>query len=75
MYGFTLKETHHGNPGEKLILTKGIVVNLRLATNLPGNSPVKYWASPARGFKWPAKTVQWARDVGVGLLDEDVSVT
>ena len=74
MYGFTLKETHHGNPGEKRILPKGMVVKLCLASNLPGDSPIKYWASPLHEFPWPIDTAEWSRDVGVGLCDKDVGV-
>lgn len=74
MYGFTLKETHHGNPGEKRILPKDMRVKLRPASNLPDDSPIKYWASPIKGFRWPADTVQWAKNVGVGLCADDVDI-
>lgn len=73
MIGKTLKETHHGNPGEKRILPAGILVNLEPASNLPDDSPIKYWAKPLEGYEWPKDTADWA-EVGVGLYVDDVTL-
>lgn len=74
MTGKTLTETIHGNPGEKRILPAGLKVELRLATNLPVDSSIKFWASPISGHTWPLKTATWAATVGVGLSFADVSI-
>lgn len=74
MIGITRNETHHGNPGERRTLPKGLLVNLQPTTNLPDDSPIKYWASPLPDHPWPADTARWAEDVGVGLHAEDVMV-
>ncbi len=56
-----IDETIHGNPGERRILPANTLVVIVPATNLPPDSPVKYWASPVRGHPWPAGTEAWAR--------------
>ena len=78
--GKTRGETIHGNPGESRRLPAGIIVGLLRASNLPPDSPIKWWAHPLPvgvipdPVEWPANTVAWARDVGVGLHAGDVEV-
>ena len=70
----TTRETVHGNPGERRILPANIIVVIEPASNLPPDSPIKYWAHPVAGHPWPAETERWAEDVGVGLSAEDVAM-
>ena len=70
----TTRETVHGNPGERRILPANTLVVIEPASNLPPDSPIKYWASPVGGHPWPAETEAWAEDVGVGLHEEDVAL-
>lgn len=72
MIGITIKGTTHGNPCEHRILHKGTKVKLVTASNMPDNSPIKYWAHPLSGHLWPKNTMQWSKDVGVGLHEDDV---
>jgi hypothetical protein len=70
----TTRETIHGNPGERRSLPANILVVLIPASNLPANSPIKYWAHPVERHPWPAETKAWAEDVGVGLHANDVAL-
>lgn len=70
----TTVETIHGNPGEQRILPANTLVVVVPATNLPSDSPIKYWAYPVEGHPWPAETEAWAEDVGVGLSAADVAL-
>jgi len=72
--GVTLKETRHGNPGERRVLPAGTLVELQPASNLPTDSPIKWWAHPVEGHPWPEDTARWAEDVGVGLYADDVEI-
>jgi hypothetical protein len=77
MTALTVKETVHGNPGERRVLPKGIRVIVVPATNLPADSKIKWWASPIFGYGalnngWPKETADWAEAVGVGLEDGDI---
>ena len=63
----------HGNPGERRLLPANTLVVLVPASNLPPDSPIKYWAHPVEGHPWPAETKAWAEDVGVGLHADDVA--
>jgi len=74
MYGLTIRETWHGNPGNLTVLPKGVVVHLTPASNLPENSPIKYWANPSIASPWPPETAEWAYKVGVGLETDDVKI-
>jgi hypothetical protein len=67
----TTRQTVHGNPGERRILPADTLVVLLPASNLPPDSPIKYWAHPVEGHPWPAATQAWAEDVGVGLHADD----
>jgi hypothetical protein len=69
----TNRETIHGNPGERRILPANTLVALVAAANLPPNSPIQFWAHPVDGHPWPAETVNWAQDAGVGLHADDVA--
>jgi hypothetical protein len=71
--GRTLRETVHGNPGERRVLPAGTRVALRSADNLPEDSLTKWWAHPLEGHPWPLDTAAWAR-IGVGLCQGDVEV-
>lgn len=68
-----VRETLHGNPGERRRLPVGALAVVTPARNLPADSRIKYWASPlpGRGNGWPDETVLWAAHVGVGLERED----
>lgn len=68
----TIRETIHGNPGERRVLPGQALVVLVPASNLPAASKIKYWAFPVKDDPWPAETEAWARDVGIGLFEEDV---
>lgn len=70
----TVNETIHGNPGDKRRLPADILVMVTPATNLPKSSPIKFWAMPLPGETntWPAETLAWANDVGVGLHESDI---
>jgi hypothetical protein len=70
----TTGETIHGNPGERRILPANTLVVIVPATNLPPDSPIKYWAYPVNGLPWPAETEAWADNVGVGLGADDVAL-
>jgi hypothetical protein len=70
----TIRETVHGNPGERRILPANTLVGLVPASNLPPESPIEYWACPVEGHPWPAETEAWAEDVGVGLNADDVAL-
>ena len=72
--GRTLRETIHGNPGERRSLPGGLLVALVPADNLPADNPIKYWAQPIEGQPWPADTAAWAESVGVGLWAGDVGL-
>lgn len=76
LLGRTLLETHHGNPGEHRVLPCGILVRLIKATNIPQDSPIKWWAHPywdqERRNLWPKETESWANGPGVGLHATDV---
>ncbi len=76
MTGVTLKETHHGNPGEICILPVGLLVQLEPATNLPDDAKIQYWARPLKGHPWPKETASWADYLagGVGLGVDDVKL-
>jgi hypothetical protein len=65
-------DTIHGNPGGRSVLPANTLVVVVPATNLPPNSPIKYWACPVQGHPWPAGTEAWVGDVGVGLGAGDV---
>ena len=69
----TTRETVHGNPGERRILPANTLIVVIPASNLPSDSPIKYWAHPVEGHPWPADTEAWAEDVGVGLHGDDVA--
>lgn len=73
MIGITRTETIHGNPGDKRILPAGLKVKLELATNLPVDSDIKFWASPLTLDSWPKDITEWC-NVGVGLADADVEI-
>ena len=68
----TANATTHGNPGERRILPKGLRVEIIPATNLPDDSPIKWWAHPLPGHVWRTDIAAWAEDVGVGLHADDV---
>jgi hypothetical protein len=68
----TTRETVHGNPGERRVLPANTLIAVIPASNLPPDSPIKYWAHPVEGHPWPAETEAWAEDVGVGLHADDV---
>ena len=68
----TTRETIHGNPGERRILPANTLVVIIPASNLPPDSPIKYWAYPVNGYPWPPETEKWAEDVGVGLHEDDL---
>lgn len=70
----TTRETVHGNPGERRLLPANTLVVIEPASNLPPDSPIKYWAYPINGHPWHADTEAWAEDVGVGLHEEDVAL-
>jgi hypothetical protein len=70
----TTRETIHGNPGERRLLPANTLVVLVPASNLPPDSPIKYWAHPVEGHPWPTETKAWAEDVGVGLHADDVAL-
>src|ERR1035438_8666286 len=70
----TPRETVHGNPGERRILPANTLIVITAASNLPPDSPIKYWAHPVEGHPWPAETKAWAEDVGVGLHAHDVAL-
>jgi hypothetical protein len=70
----TTRETIHGNPGERRILPANTLVVIEPASNLPPESPIKYWAYPVKGYPWPAETEAWAENVGVGLNADDVAL-
>jgi hypothetical protein len=70
----TTRETIHGNPGERRVLPANTLVALVPASNLPPDSPIKYWAYPVHGHPWPEETEAWARDAGVGLAEEDAII-
>lgn len=72
--GITLRDTIHGNPGERRILFANTKVKLVPATNLPPGSEVVYWAHPLARHPWLADTARWAKDVGVGLKRGDVTL-
>ena len=69
----TARETVHGNPGERRLLPANTLIVVIPASNLPSDSPIKYWAHPVEGHPWPAETKAWAEDVGVGLHADDVA--
>jgi len=73
LIGRTIKETVHGNPGERRVLPCGILVYLTPATNLPADNKIKYWANEHIADEWPADTRDW-QSVGVGLEADDVEV-
>jgi len=73
MTATTTRQTVHGNPGEKRILEAGTRIQIEPATNLPSDSPIKWWASPLASAPWNIQTAQWAADIGVGLTAEDVT--
>lgn len=64
----TLFDTSHS--GRKLPADS--VVILQPATNLPDDSPIKWWAMPAPGHTWSDNLQRWADSVGVGLQADDV---
>jgi hypothetical protein len=64
----------HGNPGERRVLPANTLIIIIPASNLPPDSPIKYWAHPVEGHPWPAETKAWAEDVGVGLHAHDVAL-
>lgn len=70
--GITLRDTIHGNPGERRVLHANTKVKLIPATNLPSDSEIAFWAHPLARHPWLADTAKWAEDVGVGLRREDV---
>ena len=70
----TTRETVHGNPGERRVLPANTLIVVIPASNLPPDSPIKYWAHPVEGHPWPAETEAWAEDVGVGLHADDVAL-
>ena len=70
----TTSETVHGNPGERRVLPANTLIVVIPASNLPPDSPIKYWAHPVEGHSWPADTEAWAEDVGVGLRADDVAL-
>ena len=70
----TTRETVHGNPGERRVLPANTLIVVIPASNLPPDSPIKYWAHPVEGHPWPAVTEAWAEDVGVGLHADDVAL-
>ncbi len=70
----TTRETVHGNPGERRNLPANTLIVIIPATNLPPDSPIKYWALPVENHPWPAETEAWAEDVGVGLSADDVAL-
>ena len=70
----TTRETVHGNPGERRVLPANTLIVVIPASNLPPDSPIKYWAHPVEGHHWPAETEAWAEDVGVGLHSDDVAL-
>ena len=70
----TTRETVHGNPGERRSLPAHTLIVVIPASNLPPDSPIKYWAHPVEGPPWPAETKAWAEDVGVGLYADDVAL-
>ena len=59
----TTRETVHGNPGERRILAANTLVVIEPASNLPPDSPIKYWASPVEGHPWPVETEAWATNL------------
>lgn len=63
------RETIHGNPGEKRVLPIGAICAVQPASNLPPDSPIKFWAMPVRG--WPDDTMAWAYGPGVGLSGDE----
>ncbi len=72
----TIKETVHGNPGERRILPANTIILVEPASNLPADSQIKYWVHPVpvEGHDWPKNTQEWAADVGVGLYANDVEL-
>ena len=45
----TTRETVHGDPGERRVLPANTLVAIIPASNLPPDSPIKYWAHPVEG--------------------------
>lgn len=72
MTGYTAVETHHGNPGEKRVLPKGVKVSLVRATNLPSGSDIYWWATPVDPESVSPDVMDWAEDVGLGLGEDEV---
>ena len=72
MKATTLRETAHGDAGQRLILPAGVTVNVKPASNLPDDSKIKWWASPCSVVGWSTDLVDWAEGPGVGLYEEDV---
>ena len=68
----TLKQTVHGNPGERRVLPAGLLIEVEPASNLPADSGIRWWAKPLP--LWPADTYEWAQETGVGLEAGDVEV-
>jgi len=68
----TSESTCHGNPGQALILWKGKRVEIRPASNLPEDSPIKWWAHPLPNYPWTPGIARWAEGPGVGLHADDV---
>lgn len=72
LFGITLDDTIHGNPGEKRVLPAGTKVRLETADNIPEGG---YWAHPLDGHPWPKETEAWAESVGVHLMPEDIKIS
>jgi hypothetical protein len=44
----TTGETVHGNPGERRVLPANTLIVIIPASNLPLDSPIRYWAHPVK---------------------------
>ncbi len=74
--GRTVRETMHGDPGQRITLPAGVPVRLTPATNLPPDSPIVYWAHPI-GLSFQAcpdyvELERWSGNAGLGLQAADV---
>lgn len=63
----TLQNSYHGNPGRNC-LPSGFLIQVEPASNLPADSEIQFWASPARGHPWP----KGLKTADVGLSVDDV---
>jgi hypothetical protein len=66
----TIRETQHGNPGERRMLPVGALCVVVPADNVPPSDPPRFWASPlirGKAGGWPDATADWSDGPGVML--------